>query len=228
MEKLLDNPIYHALRSAHQPFAKGEEGVWYYEENVSVFAGLAANHMKEFEKLRQISPPDSMFVVFSRDALTFPDNWRLTSHIDMYQMVHTTQHVPAGDDEDFIVLNEEHIPEMAALVELTKPGPFRPGTIKFGNYIGIFEAGKLTAMAGHRFNPVPYTEISAVCTHPDHLGKGYAYRLMRELIRRILSKGETPFLHVRRDNEGAIRLYQKLGFAIRCEMTAYVIRKTNT
>lgn len=111
------------------------------------------------------------------------------------------------------------------MVQLTEPGPFLEKTIDFGNYTGVFEDGKLVSMAGHRFNPTPYTEVSAVCTHPNHLGKGYAYRLLREQIKRILAKNEIPFLHVRDDNEGAIKLYEKLGFNIRTSMIAYVIKK---
>ncbi|MBC7615239.1 MAG: GNAT family N-acetyltransferase, partial [Pedobacter sp.] len=93
------------------------------------------------------------------------------------------------------------------------------------NYTGVFSEKKLVAMAGHRFNPTPYIEISAVCTHPDHLGKGYAYQLLREQIKRILDKAQIPFLHVRNDNVAAVKLYQKIGFVIRRDMIAYVVQK---
>jgi predicted GNAT family acetyltransferase len=33
-----------------------------------------------------------------------------------------------------------------------------------------FENGKLAAMTGQRFHCFDHIEISAVCTHPDHLG----------------------------------------------------------
>jgi predicted GNAT family acetyltransferase len=80
-------------------------------------------------------------------------------------------------------------------------------------------------MAGQRLQPKPYVEISAVCTHPDHLGKGYASVLIADQVRRILAGAGIPFLHVRDDNAGAIRLYRKLGFAVRKQLTAYSIRK---
>lgn len=225
MEHLLDNPIFNALNSAHSIYAKGTANVKYYQEEVAVFAGLKTNSPADFEELYALATDANTFVVFSPVALTIPANWKLLTHIDMFQFVYDSKEIPAGADGDFTDLDNEYVPEMMALVELTQPGPFRERTIELSNYTGVIDEGKLVAMAGHRFNPTPYIEVSAVCTHPDHLGKGYAYMLIREQIKRILDKGEIPFLHVRNDNTGAIKLYEKLGFYIRSEMIAYVIKK---
>jgi predicted GNAT family acetyltransferase len=81
------------------------------------------------------------------------------------------------------------------------------------------------AMAGQRLHPNPFIEISAVCTHPDHTGKGYAATLINDQIRRILAGSETPFLHVLEENEHAIKLYQKLGFVIREQVIGYGLQK---
>jgi len=67
-------------------------------------------------------------------------------------------------------------------------------------------------MAGERMAAPGLREISGVCTHPDHQGRGFARRLMLKLIRRQLERGETPFLHVMRANEAAHRLYLRMGF----------------
>jgi len=225
MKHILDNPIYNALISAHHIFANGTENVRYYSDDVALFAGLRDNSDQNFEILYQNSPSESTFIVFSPVSIHIPGRWKLITQIDMFQMVYEHKEIPVGEDTVFTDLDQSYVPEMMALVELTQPGPFLTGTIKLGNYIGIFKGKELIAMAGHRFNPTPYTEISAVCTHPDHLGKGYAFQLIREQIKRILEKSEIPFLHVRNDNHGAIKLYQKLGFDIRTEMIAYVVRK---
>lgn len=80
-------------------------------------------------------------------------------------------------------------------------------------------------MAGERLKVPGYTEVSAVCTHPEHAGKGYARILMTEVIERIRDRGETPFLHLGKDNERAIELYPRLGFSRRSLSHLAVLRK---
>lgn len=225
MEHLLDNPIFHALNSAHGHFAKGVDEVKYYLKDIAAFAGLKDNSVENLQTLYEISEPDSLFVVFSKTPLTIVAPWTLLLQIDMFQLVYEGPNITEGPNKELADLNHSHITEMAALVELTKPGPFLAKTIELSNYTGIFAENQLIAMAGHRFFPAPYREVSAVCTHPDHLGKGHAFKILQEQIRRILNRKEIPFLHVKNDNLGAIKLYEKLGFKIRTEMTAYVIKK---
>ncbi len=225
MAHVLDNPIYHALTSAHRSFSNGTEDVKYYLEAVAPFAGLKENSTENFDVLFDNSPEECTFVVFTPTAYPIPKGWELITQIDMFQMVYEQLDIPVGNTGDFKDLNETHVQDMIELVKLTQPGPFRTNTIELGNYTGMFNELQLVAMAGHRFNPTPYMEISAVCTHPDHLGNGYAYQLLCEQIKRILDKSETPFLHVRNDNVAAVKLYQKLGFVIRTDMIAYVLQK---
>jgi ribosomal protein S18 acetylase RimI-like enzyme len=225
MNHLLDNPIFHALNTEHQSFAHGNEDVKYYIADVAPFAGLKDNSADNFEILFEMSPPESVFVVFTPVPYQIPKGWKLLTHIDMFQMVYDHSHMLEEVSGGFDDLDKTNVDEMIELVKLTQPGPFKSRTIDLGNYTGVFSEEKLVSMAGHRFHPSPYIEISAVCTHPDHVGKGYAYRLLNEQIKRILAKAQTPFLHVRNDNVGAIKLYQKLGLKIRTEMLAYVLRK---
>jgi len=225
MEHVLDNPIYYALTSGHSHIAKGLDEVRYYIEDITAFAGLKDNSQENLNTLYQISPAESLFVFFSKTPVEIPKKWKLLTHIDMFQFVFRGKKVPMADAMGITDLDLEHVAEMIDLVELTKPGPFLAKTINLSNYTGIFVDGKLAAMAGHRFYPSPYREVSAVCTHPDHLGKGYAFKILQEQIKRILLRSEIPFLHVRNDNEGAIKLYHKLGFEIRTDMIAYVIKK---
>jgi predicted GNAT family acetyltransferase len=70
-------------------------------------------------------------------------------------------------------------------------------------------------MAGQRMNPVPYMKVSAVCTHPEFRGRGYAKALMLHIIKIILDNSFTPFLHVLANNTTAIALYESIGFRIR-------------
>lgn len=120
---------------------------------------------------------------------------------------------------DFLELGDPDAPEMLALATLTEPGPFFANTHRLGGFIGIREGSRLVAMAGERMKLPGYTEVSGVCTHPDFRGRGYAGRLMRIVAARIIAQGDRPFLHAYADNQGAIALYETLGFRPRSEMT---------
>ncbi|MBD3749417.1 MAG: GNAT family N-acetyltransferase [Sphingobacteriales bacterium] len=226
MKHPLDQPIYAALQTAHQSYALGDQNACFYRKDIANFAGLKNYDEAGFKCLDEFSESGMLHILFSPVQLSIPSNWKKIRHIDMFQLVYESDQIPAQKKEVAVQdLTKANVAEMLALVELTQPGPFLSQTILLGNYTGVFEDGKLVAMAGHRFHPAPYIEVSAVCTHPDYLGKGYAYEIIREQIRRILLKNQIPFLHVRQDNVGAIKLYEKLGFTIRTEMFAEVIGK---
>ena len=226
MAHILDNPIYNALTTNHRIFSEGDESVKYYHREVASFAGMKTNSESDFKKLHTMMPDKGVFIVFSPDALKIPNYWNLIKEIAMFQFVYERDEAPELKNEVNInELDQQHVDEMIALVELTKPGPFLSKTINLSNYTGVFENKQLVAMAGHRFLPSNYIEVSAVCAHPDFLGKGYAYAVIREQIKRILEKSQIPFLHVRQDNVAAVKLYEKLGFRIRIEMKAHVLAK---
>lgn len=225
MNEVLRNPIYNALISGNSSLAIGDENVKYFRRDVAFFAGLKDNSDADFEELYRIIDSGCLFVVFSPTQLQFSEKWNLAMSFTMFQMVYESEYILAREGNEVIDLDESHVEEMIALVDLTKPGPFLKSTLEFGNYTGVFKDDKLVAMAGHRFNAIPYTEISAVCTHPDYLGRGFSYLLLREQIRRILDKAEIPFLHVKKDNIGAIKLYEKVGFRIKSEIIAHIIEK---
>lgn len=157
--------------------------------------------------------------------LEIPGSWKILMDIQGIQMIHT-KHVPFEYNHDNIVpLNKEHVPEMVALATLTKPGPFASRTIEFGYYFGIFDSGKLVAMTGQRMHIDQFNEVSAVCTHPHYLGKGYATALTQHQVNLIYEQGYHPILHVRADNTRAIKVYERLGFSFSRPMNFYFIRK---
>ena len=114
-------------------------------------------------------------------------------------------------------------------VESQSANHVNPESVRYGHalgaFVGIKQDGRLVAMAGERMRPEGFTEVSGVCTLPDHRGRGYAGRLMQVVAGRIAARGETPFLHSYASNLGAIRLYESLGFVIRREVTATVLAK---
>ena len=78
---------------------------------------------------------------------------------------------------------------MLDLIARTEPGPFRPRTIEMGSYYGHFEGTDLVSMAGERLGFDGYTEISAVCTHPDVQGRGFGSALTHHVASEILGAG---------------------------------------
>jgi predicted GNAT family acetyltransferase len=122
---------------------------------------------------------------------------------------------PPGPMPRMVTLGASDVPAMAALVELTKPGPFGPRTHELGAFLGIKIDGRLVAMTGERMKPGNYTELTAVCVHPDYRGRGYAQALLAAVSQQILARGEIPFLHVFSNNDSAIALYRRQGMEIR-------------
>jgi predicted GNAT family acetyltransferase len=77
-------------------------------------------------------------------------------------------------------------------------------------------------MAGERLQSTAFVEISALCTHPEFRGRGYARALTTFLAAQILAAGKTPLLHVKSEN-GAKVVYHKIGFRLRAAICLTVI-----
>ena len=130
---------------------------------------------------------------------------------------------PGGPDLAYETLTEADAPEMLALAVLTKPGPFRSRTRALGPFIGVKSEGRLVAMAGRRLRVDGFTELSGVCTHPDHRGQGYAAGLSRAVVGEILATGEGAFLHAFAEHHATIAFYRSLGFEVRAPMTYTIL-----
>lgn len=222
---VLDNPIWHALQTGNRAMAAGNDMAQYIRRDAGAFAGMPHNSTGGLEQLREMIPQGEVVVLFTPGLIGVPEGWQVQLERKLLQMVHAGPLQPFASAHLIQPLSEEHIPEMLALTALTKPGPFLPRTIDFGNYEGILEEGRLVSMTGQRLQPDPYTEVSAVCTHPDALGKGYAGMLIQSQLRHIRAAGRIPFLHVYPENRSAVGLYRKLGFEVRKEMMVYVLEK---
>ena len=99
-------------------------------------------------------------------------------------------------------------------------------TVELGTFIGIRDEGRLVAMTGERMWIGDHREVSAVCTHPDAQGRGYARALIGRTVNRIIRAGRVPFLHVEATNARAIALYRSLRFIERAEFPLlFAVRK---
>ncbi len=209
-EHPLDNVAWNSLTSRHKHLGVIGEKAAKYRSHVSMIAGIAENSTEAFTELAEISEPGIPVALIGNDPPEGHPDWMVRRAGEAYQMV---IEIPIKYEEKEIVsLTPEDVPEMMKLVELTQPGPFSPGTIEMGDYIGIKVDGKLVAMGGERMKPEGYTEVSGICTHPDHRGKGYAKAITGYLTNAIIERGEVPFLHAFTSNTPAIKLYEKLGY----------------
>jgi len=224
----LDNVIWRALTTLQTHLGTKNHCAGKFFAEVSVLGALAEPSAEAYESLAALLRSYGRVGLFlHKTTEPLPPTWKRVASCPLLQMVH--QDVPSAEDlekPEFFRLGESDVPEMLALTQLTKPGPFGKRTHEMGEYWGVRENGKLIAMAGERLRLPGYTEISAVCTHPDHLGHGYATALISMLVDRIRVRGEQCFLHVRPENTRAVELYERLGFHKRVLMQ-YVILERN-
>jgi ribosomal protein S18 acetylase RimI-like enzyme len=225
MEHVLDRPAWNALISGNKNLSFGNEQVKYFDREVSPFAAFEETSEENFQTLHELIPEGRVLLFISPVEMEIPAPWKVLNCIKGIQMICDVKIEQSLPSLKLIPLTEEHVPQMLALTKLTNPGPFASRTIDFGYYQGIFDGNKLVAMAGQRLHIFNYAEISAVCTHPDYLGRGYAKQLLIHQINRIKAASEIPFLHVRYDNDRAIKVYASLGFSTRREIYFYVIQK---
>lgn len=224
MEHVLDNPAWNALITGNKHLANGNEFCRYFDEDVSPFAGLQQISPDHLLLLHKMLPPNSVKLLVATHEMQIPAEWKLLHYLKGIQMVYESDRELPDTSQAIKPLTLAHLPQMVALTQLTNPGPFAARTIAFGFYTGIFEGDELVAMAGQRLHAVPYAEISAVCTHPRHLGKGYARELLKYQVNRIRAAAGIPYLHVKHDNDRAINVYEHIGFSKRTDVHFYVLQ----
>ncbi|MFI6179118.1 GNAT family N-acetyltransferase [Nonomuraea sp. NPDC051191] len=214
----LDDPVGASLRGRHAHLARRLGDAVAYRQDVATFCSVPADpDERVWADLARLLGPGELADLFSLPA-TPPPDWEPVFSVEGRRLIWPGGPPPAGSGE-VAELGVDSVPEMLDLVARTRPGPFWPRTREMGVYLGVFDGGKLVAMAGERLRPPGWTEISAVCTAPEARGRGHAARLVGALVSRVLARGDRPFLHVAEANTGAIALYERLGFRTRGPVT---------
>jgi predicted GNAT family acetyltransferase len=221
MIDLLDRPVWNALSTRQAKFSQGDRRALRLGPEFGLFAAAADASPESLAALARLNPAEGGLALVEASAMPLPPGIGARRVATCHQMV-ATGLTPIEPRFAIIALTEDDAPEMLALATLTEPGPFFAQTHRLGDFFGIRHGNRLVAMAGERLKPEGFTEISGVCTHPEHRGRGYAGGLMHHVAARIRARGETPFLHVYADNTGAIALYRTLGFVLRRVMTMTV------
>jgi len=224
----LDNPIWNSLLTEHSELAITNRGARRYPSAIGPLSGIPQQSAENYEALRALAETDRVVVLFCTEVPAPPSGWTLIRGGLLTQMICEEPRAGAPVEltrgEELRPLTGSDVPEMVALAELTEPGPFRDRTIELGAFFGIFEAGRLVAMAGERLHLPHHVEVSAVCTHPDARGRGYARMLIATVMDEIRQRGKIPFLHSFADNYGAIRVYESLGFRQRRTFELAVVK----
>src|ERR1051326_1348193 len=226
----LENVIWQALTTRHTHFAESHSEARRFVREVGPLGAFREHGPDGYESMAKLVGEGGTVGLFLDEPYADRSGWEFVVGAPLLQMI-ADNGVRAKSQSDpnleLITLGDKDSPEMIELTSLTKPGPFGARTHELGTYLGIRNNGKLVAMAGERLKVPGHTEVSAVCTHPEHTGKGYAQVLMSEIMRGIRDRGETPFLHVRGDNVRAIKIYKLLGFRERKLGHFAVLRKVS-
>jgi predicted GNAT family acetyltransferase len=220
----LDRVVWNAFtcRQAHLALRDGD--ALRVDPDFGLFVATADHAPETLTALSRLihAHPGEVGIVERFDPPAIPGTM-VTRRAVLNQMVAKTLARPKPVDFEILPLTDADSPQMVALATLTAPGPFFSRTHQLGQFVGVKVDGRLVAMAGERMQPEGFTEVSAVCAHPDHRGKGYAAKLMLHVAHNIVARGETPFLHSYDHNAGAIALYEALGFRFRCEQVLTVL-----
>lgn len=223
LETALDNVIWSALSTRQASFAIGGDLARRFDPDVSPFAAAKDSDSESLAALSDLVGADDSLLTVRRGSIILPDTLSATSSTTGVQMLRRREGKCKSIDTEITQLKEDDIGNMLALAELTKPGPFKARTFELGEFWAVKIGGRIAAMAGERLKLPGFAEVSGVCTHPDFQGRGYAAALSTFVADRITRRGETPFLHAYASNESAIRLYERLGFDVRCQMNVAVI-----
>ena len=120
---------------------------------------------------------------------------------------------------DCVRLRPAHSDQLVALYTLGGGLAFSPTQIEHGVFYGILADGQLVAAAGtHLVSPTyDVAAVGNVFTHPEHRGRGYGTACTSAVVVELLEHGTRDVvLNVGQENVGALRIYERLGFARYC------------
>ena len=220
---VLDNPFWESLQARHRDLALRQGDVARFPAEYAPFIGVRSSDVDASAAFEALIPPeDSVYLLGVAPAM--PPGWRLGGPAMLAQMV-CDEPLESIDGPEMIALDDTHRADVLALTALVYPHYFRTRTRDMGRYFGIYQEGRLAAMIGERLGMDDYQEVSAVCTHPDFNGRGYARQLLAMLSNDILERGRTPFLHVSLENGRAKTLYERMGYRTRIEIPFWSLRR---
>ncbi len=227
---LLDNPIWNSLNTTHAALALVSGLARRYPAAIGPLSGLADQSDAAYEDLRTLAGPEGIVVLFLQEPYKPRAGWTLRPRRpadadDLHAARRCKRQLPlpavarmrrltAADAPAMVRARHPHrarsLPRAHARAGIIRPASSR--------------GQRLVSMAGQRTRSPGFVEVSAVCTHPDARGKGYARTLMLAVMDEIRCEGNTPYLHAWADNYNAIRVYRDLGYTHRHTLYVAALR----
>jgi ribosomal protein S18 acetylase RimI-like enzyme len=221
----LDNPVWYSLTETHQRFSINYDHIKFYHPDYCPFGGfINSNYI--LEKIGAYANLTDNFYIVGEKPNT-NGSIILNKNLICNQMLLETPIDKEIHEYIIEIITAYQQQELFELVNKIQPGYFRKNTSVLGRYYGIYKNGQLVAAAGERMKMNAYTEVSAVVTHPEYTGKGYASELIVHTTRKIFSENKIPYLHVAETNMNAIKLYEKLGFRTRRKISFWNLKPGN-
>ena len=219
----LDNPFWSSLRTRHSALALRASGVARYPAEYAPFLGVEAADADVAEGLAAlVAPGESVYVLGVVPRV--PEGWTLEAFRPLAQMACPAP-LALSDGPGIVELDATHRADVLDLTALVYPHYFRERTMELGRYFGVYEDGRLAAMIGERLGDDLHQEMSAICTHPDFAGRGYARRLTAMLTNDTFARGRQPYLHVSHENTRAKALYERMGYRLRRDIPFWSLRR---
>lgn len=223
-ETKLDNPVWNSLNEVHKNLSVEYEGIKFYNPDYCPFGGFIESKKAADGITKYAGLIDDFYVVGKRPM--FSNKISINKNLVCNQMLlEKAINIPIEEQIQVVELKSRYQKrDLYNLVNLVQPGYFKSKTSDLGKYFGIYSDTKLIAVTGERMKMNGFTEISAVVTHPEHTGKGYAKQLIKHTTNQVFNENKIPYLHVAESNVGAIKLYEKLGFAIRRKISFWNLK----
>ncbi len=224
---MLDDVAWHALTGPQAALAETttDGAARRYRDEIAPFCGVEHLDAAGWAALAELVGPLGTAVFLRGEVEPAPPGWRELLREPATQYV-------AGDLTELqtkatcevVELTASDSPDMVALAAATEPGPFGPNSHLTGRWFGIRREGRLVAMAGERMRVEGYGEVSGVCVDPAVRGEGLGAVVTLAAAHGIQERGDRAMLHVRDGNDGAHRLYRRVGFEVRRAVTVAVLR----
>jgi ribosomal protein S18 acetylase RimI-like enzyme len=211
---VLDNPFWHALRTDHARFARGGPAVVAYPPEIAPFAAVERDGARLSADDLNEALGDAEIAYFVHRLPALDGSFPAEPRPSVVEMVWRPQRLARIDLPDATIepLGDQWLDGMVDLTSRVFPGYFRRRTPDMGRYFGIVQGGRLAAMGGERISLTGHREVSAVCTDPAFIGRGYARAIVTHLVARLADEGIVPFLHVNAENSRARAVYRAVGF----------------